>query len=157
MQLVKKIKGICILILTFFSFCFTVLFMPLQVYGVFSTLDSQVVEAEVIYSKFDRNGKSGFNKRGCIIEVELKILSNNENITIIDVKPGDISTCSSMEKYASEYKAGDFTTVYLSKGGKYFLRLGSYVEALTPTFFSLLWLVFLYRYIKKQRKPDTSL
>ena len=152
----KKLKGICILILTFFSFGFTVFLMPLQVYEVFSTLDSEEVEAEIIYSKFDRHADVGVNKKGCIIEVELKILSTKKNITIIDVKPGDISTCSSEEKYAKKYKAGDFVTVYLSKGGTYYLSLGSYIEALTPIFFSLIWFVFLYSYIKQQRKLDNN-
>lgn len=152
----EKLKGIFILTFTFFSFGFTVFFMPYQVYEVFSSSYSEVIEAEVIYSKFYRHADVGFNKKGCIIEVALKILSNKENITINDVKSGDISTCNSDEAYANKYKAGDFVTVYLSKGGKYYLSLGSYTEALTPTFFSLIWFVVLYGYIKKQRKLDTN-
>ena len=148
----KKLKGIFILIITFFSFGLTVIFMPIQVYEVFSASDSEKLEAEVIYSKFNWHARIGFNKKGCIIEVALKILSNNENITIIDVKPGDISTCISKKKYANLYQPGDFAIVYLSKNGKYYLNLGSYTEALTPTFFSLIWFVFLYSYIKRQRK-----
>ena len=46
----EKLKGICILILTFFSFGLTVFFMPFQVYEVFSALDSEVLEAEIIDS-----------------------------------------------------------------------------------------------------------
>lgn len=49
-----KLKGICILVLTFFSFGLTVFFMPFQVYEVFSALDSEVLEAEIIDSEFDR-------------------------------------------------------------------------------------------------------
>ena len=84
-----KLKGICILVLTFFSFGLTVFFMPFQVYEVFSALDSEVLEAEIIDSEFDRYSDVGF-RNSCIIEVELKILSSNENIIIGDVKPGDI-------------------------------------------------------------------
>ena len=152
----KKLKGIFILIITFFSFGLTVIFMPFQVYEVFSASDSEKLKAEVIYSKFDRHARNGFNKKICIIEVALKILSNNENITIIDVKPGDISTCNSVEKYANKYNAGDIVTVYLSRGGKHYLNLGSYTEALTPTFLSLIWFVFLNSYIKRQRKLDEN-
>ena len=78
-----KLKGICILVLTFFSFGLTVFFMPFQVYEVFSALDSEVLEAEIIDSEFDRYSDVGF-RNSCIIEVELKILSSNENIIIGD-------------------------------------------------------------------------
>ena len=150
-----KLKGICILVLTFFSFGLTVFFMPFQVYEVFSALDSEVLEAEIIDSESDRYSDVGF-RNSCIIEVELKILSSNENIIIGDVKPGDISTCISKKKYANLYQPGDFAIVYLSKNGKYYLSLGSYFEALTPTFFSLIWFVFLYSYIKRQKKLNNN-
>ena len=150
-----KLKGICILVLTFFRFGLTVFFMPFQVYEVFSALDSEVLEAEIIDSEFDRYSDVGF-RNSCIIEVELKILSSNENIIIGDVKPGDISTCISKKKYANLYQPGDFAIVYLSKNGKYYLSLGSYFEALTPTFFSLIWFVFLYSYIKRQKKLNNN-
>ena len=114
-----------------------------------------LLEAEIIDSEFDRYSDVGF-RNSCIIEVELKILSSNENIIIGDVKPGDISTCISKKKYANLYQPGDFAIVYLSKNGKYYLSLGSYFEALTPTFFSLIWFVFLYSYIKRQKKLNNN-
>ncbi|MGI2170450.1 hypothetical protein ACROAE_09670 [Shewanella sp. MF05960] len=146
----EKIKGICFFALTFFSFFGVVVFTPALVYEVFQTAESKSVEAEVIESYFGYEDL--FGREACSLEVELNILSTNENVIVRNAKPGDIAICSSKKKFAANYQPGDFTIVFLSKNGEYYLALGSYLEAMTPGILSIVWFVFFYSYIKIYRK-----
>ncbi|MCP4485703.1 MAG: hypothetical protein GY823_14305 [Flavobacteriaceae bacterium] len=132
---------------TFFAFGFLFIFMPFQVFEVFQASNSQIIDAEVIYSEFGYENDSG--EESCYMEIKLKLLPNDENILIQAQKPGHFSTCSSKKSFQAIYQSGDFTIVYLSKSGKYYLSKGSYIDAITPALFSVFWFLLLYLYIKK--------
>jgi len=160
----EKFKGASILVLTWFSLGAIVVLTPCLVYEVFQSSDSKTVEVEVLHSSFGYE-VVGFSKddEDCYMEVEVKILSNNETVVIQNTKLGAISTCSSEEKFAAIYQPGDFAIVFLSKNGKYYLALGSYLEAMTPGILSIIWFIFLYLYIKihskrvSQESPNKAL
>ena len=153
----EKLKGLSILVLTWFSFGAIVVLTPSLVYEVSQSSSSKVVEVEVVHSSFgyEEVGFSG-DDEDCYMEVEVNILSNNKIIVIKDAKPGDIPTCSSKKKFADIYHIGDFALVFLSKDGKYYLSSGSYLEAVTPGILSIIWFIFLYSYIKRHSKKEAQ-
>ena len=118
-----------------------------MVYEVYQASESKVVEAEVLGSYFG-------NDDGCYLEVELKILSTDEEIVIGDDKPGDISTCRSEKKVAAMYQPGERTFIFLSKSGKYHFAQGSYLGPIKFALFCSIWIVLLYLHIKLHKTKE---
>ncbi|NTS76191.1 hypothetical protein HR060_04855 [Catenovulum sp. SM1970] len=148
-QRLKKAHDLFVLTGLFFGFVFFIA-TPFQLYAVYQGQDAERIDVEVTYSGVYHV------KDDCELELEFSPINSDAEILIKDARPGDFATCGSDKRTAKRYKKGEFSVIYLTSDGDFYVERGSYLQAVTPLFFSISVYLYVFVFLRKKEQKEKA-
>lgn len=149
----EKLKGIAILITSWFSLAMLVM-GPFLFWEMIAAESATTVTAIVKSSRYEQRG------RNCALRFEATLINSNKVVKIGDPRPGDIGFCSDKKRMAAKYKSGQQTQL-LKVNDDYYLEKGNYKVSIIVFFSAIAWLAYLFIRVKRDKgqseiQQDTS-